>query len=123
MSSQITENRTSLDTATIKDGHLYLKYSYFSVESFCTRQHEEIIPIERIDSVEYRVGPKGGDHGWAIISKEKRDYLVNSDTEFKGKELTSFGKKHSEMRDDVIALLAPLGVTIKEIASTSAPCF
>lgn len=116
-------NRTTLDTATIKENHLYLKYSFFSVESFCTRQHEEIIPIDRISSVEYKVGPKGGDHGWAILSTEKRDYLVNDETEFQCKEITSFGKKHSELRDDIIALLRPLGITITQVSSTSAPCF
>lgn len=102
---------TTVDQAEIKNAHLYLNYEYYDTGVMGYRHDEIIIPIERIMVLIYHVGPKGGDHGWGIQSNEN-------------KTLADFGKKHTQLRDNLIKMFGEKKILVQKIQGTgSGPCY
>ena len=101
-----------MDKAYVKDGHLYLEYTFYDVSSLSSmgyKDKREIIPLSEITKMNSFVGPKGGDHGWELIGKEKWEHSDEP------KELTSFGRKQGDLCMQVQEIMEENGIPFEEM--------
>lgn len=104
-----------------KDGTIYFE---FKVYSMGVGPIDEIIKVQKkdINYIEQYVGPRGGDHGWAIIGFEPdttgchHSLRGNYGPNEKCKELKSFWRDRTDLLDMLITLT---GVKVKEITIQS----
>lgn len=94
--------------AEVRDSHLYL---YYWVYDYGNKLEETIIPIDRIDHIVERIGVRGGDHGFIILSKELNQYPTNDGYgEHYNKTIFSWGRGMREVLEDIKHLLPQLEI-------------
>jgi hypothetical protein len=92
-----------------RDGLVYIEYI---AHEYPLPDYIKIIklPKEKINYVEQLVGPKGGDHGWKILSKDPYPYNGIDGKEFDC--LKEFGRGRIELMN---LFISKVGCPLKEV--------
>jgi len=95
-----------MNTATIKDNHLYITYEYYD---YGHKVGRKIIPLEDIECIKAKVGKKGGMHTWSLrgYHPEYSDKDYNKDRR-RDIEIYCGDRKDTDLIDQITKLLPNL---------------